>query len=60
VKREDLTILWIAVSPSMYKETEIAKYQAINNPSEPLDSLTPAQLNKELLQIAEKIKKKVL
>jgi hypothetical protein len=44
----------------MYKETEIAKYQAVNNPSEPLDSLTSAQLNMELVRIAEKIKEKAL
>jgi predicted nucleotide-binding protein len=59
-KREGLTILWIAVSSCMYKETEIAKYQAVNNPSEPLDSLTSAQLNKELVRIAEKIKEKAI
>jgi TIR domain len=29
-KKEGLIILWIAVSASMYKETEIAKYQALN------------------------------
>ena len=34
----------------MYKETEVAKYQAVNTPSEPLDSLTSTQLNKELVR----------
>jgi len=59
-EKEGLTILWIAVSASMYKETEIAKYQAVNIPSEPLDSLTRPRLNKTLVQIAEKIKEKAL
>ncbi len=59
-EKEGLTILWIAVSASLYKETEIEKYQAVNVPSEPLDSLTRAQLNKALVQIAEKIKEKAL
>ncbi len=59
-KKAGLIILWIAVSACLYNETEIAKYQAVNTPSEPLDSLTPAQLNKELVRIAEKIKEKAL
>jgi hypothetical protein len=59
-EKEGLTILWVAVSASLYKETEIAKYQAVNVPSEPLDGLTRAQLNKALVQIAEKIKEKAL
>jgi formylglycine-generating enzyme required for sulfatase activity len=51
-----LTILWVAVSASLYRETAIADYQAANNPAKPLDSLRGADLNKELVQIAEKIK----
>ena len=57
-KKEGLIIFWIAVSASMYKETEIGDYQAANNPSEPLDSLLPPAQNKELVQICELIKKK--
>ncbi len=55
-KKEGLTILWIAVSASLYKETELNDYQAANDPSKPLDSLRAADLNKELVQICEKIK----
>jgi internalin A len=51
-----LTILWIAVSYSLFKETDIADYQAANNPAKPLDSLSTADLNRELVAIAEKIK----
>ena len=53
---KDLRILWIAVSHCMYKETEIANYQAANDPSNPLDSLTTAELNRVLVEICEKIK----
>lgn len=56
-EKEGLIILWIAVSASMYKETEIAAYQAVSDPSHPLDSLKPADLNKELVRIGEIIKK---
>ena len=47
-----LTILWVAVSASLYRRTDIAKYQAANNPARPLDSLRPSALNRELVKIA--------
>lgn len=53
---DGLIILWIAVSSSMYKETEIERYQAANNPSKPLDGLSAAKQKQELVQIGEKIK----
>lgn len=56
-KQEGLIILWVAVSASLYKETEIAVYQPINDPARPLDSLSPANLNKELVYLCEQIKK---
>jgi formylglycine-generating enzyme required for sulfatase activity len=52
---DGLTILWVAVSASLYRRTEIAKYQAANDPARPLDSLRPAALNEELVKIAEMI-----
>jgi formylglycine-generating enzyme required for sulfatase activity len=55
-EEEGLTILWVAVSASLYKETEIAEFQAANNPAKPLNSLEPWQVDAELVKIAEKIK----
>ena len=52
---EGLSILWVAVSSSAYKTTAIAKYQAANNPMEPLNGLPPADLETRLVQIAQKI-----
>jgi len=55
-KEGGMCILWIAVSDSLYKSTEIAHYQAANDPTKPLDTLTPAQINQTLVQICEKIR----
>src|SRR5450755_769112 len=54
--KQGLLILWIAVSASMYEETEIKDYQALNDPSNPLDSLKLASRKKEFVRICEKIK----
>jgi hypothetical protein len=56
-KKDGLVILWIAVSSSMFKETEIEQYNAVNDPSRPLDGLTTAKQNKELTRIGDEIKK---
>ena len=53
---EGLTILWVAVSASLYSETMIADYQAVNDPHRPLDTLAPARLNQVLVDICNKIK----
>ena len=55
-KQDGLVILWIAVSPSLYEETEIAHYQAVNEPSRSLAGLRGVKLNEELVQICKKIK----
>jgi hypothetical protein len=54
--KNGLAILWVAVSHCLYKETGIADYQAANDPRRPLDTLIPAELNKVLVSICEKIK----
>jgi len=50
------TIIWVALSASLYDETQIAKYQAANDPEHPLDGMRKARWNKELVNIAKKIK----
>lgn len=51
-----LTILWVAITPSMVHETEIIAYQATNNPDRPLESLSRPGWQKELVEISKKIK----
>jgi hypothetical protein len=51
-----LTILWVAVGHCLYGETEIAEYQAVNNPARPLESLSTAEQNRVLTQICQAIK----
>jgi formylglycine-generating enzyme required for sulfatase activity len=55
-EEQGLMILWVAVSAGLYTETPIAEYQAVNDPAKPLDSLSLAQVNAELVRIAQKIK----
>src|SRR5437660_6183685 len=54
-----LTIFWVAVSASLFEEARFAKYQAANDASKPLRSLTPAKRETELVEIARKIKEAV-
>ena len=55
-RKEGLVILWVAVSASAFTETEIKDYQAVNDPAKPLDTLTSAKLNIELVKICETVK----
>ena len=55
-EKEGLKILWIAVSSSLYQETPISSYQAVNDPARPLDGLSQANRNKELVEISRRIK----
>ena len=55
-EKDGLKVIWIPVSASLYTETEIERYQAAINPSNPLDSLSSAQLNAVFVQIVQEIK----
>jgi WD40 repeat protein len=55
-EKRGLKLLWIAVSPSLYDETEIQHYHAMNDPSSPLDTLEETRLGAELVNICKKIK----
>ena len=50
------TIIWMLVSSCLYKETDIGKYQAAHDISQPLDTLPDAQLNRILVEICGVIK----
>ena len=55
-RTKGLTIIWVPISDCLWKETEIANYQAAYSPESPLDSLEKWQVNKALVQICNEIK----
>lgn len=55
-EKDGLIILWMALSASMVSESLLFKYQALNGPSTPLDSLNSSEVNSELVRIAGRIK----
>jgi len=57
-RSDGLTILWVGVSRCMFQYTDLADYQALNDPTKKiLDSLAPAKLNEEMFRICKQIKK---
>lgn len=52
-----LTILWVLLSDCMWKETEIAHYQAVHRPPVPLDSLADSEAKTALRTVCEEIKR---
>jgi hypothetical protein len=52
-----LTVLWVPVSDTRYKNSGFARYQASINPSKPLDAMTHPAQKKALNQVAEEIEK---
>ena len=55
-EQEGLKIIWVPVGYCLYEETEIEQYQAVHNPSQPLESLKGAKLNQVLVKICQEIK----
>jgi hypothetical protein len=55
-KDEGLKILWLAVRSSMYQNTEVERYQALNDPGRPLAEFSRALRDKALVEICERIK----
>jgi DNA-binding response OmpR family regulator len=58
-EEDGLVIYCVAISASLYKETKIEKYQFANAPGRPLDTMTNAKQNTELVRICELIKNAV-
>ena len=54
-RKRGLIVIWIAVSASLYQHTELATYQAANDPSQPLDTLSEPEQNRKLVEIGERI-----
>jgi hypothetical protein len=50
-----MTLVWIAVSSSLFGSTPLSRFQAANDPNRPLDQLSRAQANTTLVDVAEKI-----
>lgn len=48
-------VLWIPLSYSAYRSTEIRGYQALHDPERPLDGLAPAALHRALVEICERL-----
>ncbi len=55
-KQRGLKILWVPVSHSMFQDTEIAGYQAVRDPAQPLDSLHGSKRKQAIVAICETIK----
>lgn len=55
-QNEGLRILWVAVRHSSYEETEIERYQCVNDPTRPLVSIPSAGREKEIIKICKEIK----
>lgn len=55
-ENDGLAVLWVAVRHSAYSDTEIADFQPVNNPTRPLATLPDAEVDRELVGIARRIK----
>jgi len=55
-RAEGVTILWVAVKDSAYRETEIARYQCANEPERPLSRMHHAHVDAELVKICSQVK----
>jgi O-acetyl-ADP-ribose deacetylase (regulator of RNase III) len=54
---DQLTILCVHLSASMYGETDLEAYQGANDPQRPLDMLSAPEQNRELVNICQQVKK---
>lgn len=55
-ENEGLAIIWVAVRDCLWEDTILKEYQSANNPKKPLDSLSKAHQDRELVLICKKIK----
>ena len=58
-KSRGCLIFWIAVSTSTVKDSDLSRYQAANDPTQPLDTLTEPEQNRVLTSIYNQMKEAV-
>ncbi len=54
-ENQNIPIVWIAISSSIYDVTPLQNIQCANNPNVPLDTLSEAEQNIEITKICKKI-----
>ena len=59
-QNEGLRILLVVVGHSLFEETELGHYQAVNDPSRPLASVSASTREKEIVRICKEIKSAAL
>jgi hypothetical protein len=57
--RGGVTILWVPIYASAYKQTELEKYQSVLDPNKPLGSLSKAKRDEAWVTICEEIQEAV-
>ncbi len=56
-EKNGTTIFSLIIKPSLYKQSELAMFQAINNPDENFADLSPAEQDKRYLKLIDSIAK---
>jgi hypothetical protein len=54
-EEQGLRVVWLAVQHSLFSDTPLARFQALNDPLMPLDSLKRSEQNKVMVSVARKI-----
>lgn len=57
--QKGVKILWVPVSASSYRDTEINDYQAVIDPSRPLDKMTDGELSEALVKVYDAVRDKL-
>ena len=55
VENDVATVLPVILKPSLFNQTKLAEFQAVNDPSKPLSALSEAEQDKVLVKLAEMI-----
>ena len=58
-KKEGTIILPIIISPCMFAESNIAGFQAANDPNEPLSDMTETERDKVFIEVLRGLNKRI-